>query len=264
MTHQTHHAVKHEGKPMASRGSRTRMSTNSIRLGSVVVLSGTLLIAGTTLAEAATPAADPAASLSTIQSKAAAAITLRVNDLNAAVAKVNGDAKLGSGASTLAAYLQQDIPGLQALGQKIAADTTAPAAGSDAVTIFTNYRVLALVLPAARIAGVSDQIENSTVPNLTALSAKAAARETPANQATIGPLLSDLNAQISAAGNGASGLASTVLGYSPAQWNANHALLSSPKSAVQAALGDLKKAGADVKQIGADLKGGAAATTPST
>jgi hypothetical protein len=240
------------------------MSTNSIRLGSVVVLSGTLLIAGTTLAEAATPAADPAASLSTIQSKAAAAITLRVNDLNAAVAKVNGDAKLGSGASTLAAYLQQDIPGLQALGQKIAADATAPAAGSDAVTIFTNYRVLALVLPAARIAGVSDQIENSTVPNLTALSAKAAARETPANQVTIGPLLSDLNAQISAAGNGASGLASTVLGYSPAQWNANHALLSSPKSAVQAALGDLKKAGADVKQIRADLKAGTAAPTPTT
>ena len=36
-------------------------------------------------------------------------------------------------------------------------------------------------------------------------------------------------------------------------------LLSSSKSAVQAALGDLKKAGADVKQIRADLKAGTAA-----
>jgi hypothetical protein len=242
------------------------MSTNSIRLGSVVLLSGTLLIAGATLAEAATPAASQAASLSTIQSKAAAAITLRVNDLNAAVAKVNGDSKLGSGASALAAYLQQDIPSLQALGQKIAADTTAPAARTDAATIFTNYRVLALVLPAAHLAGAGDQIENTTVPKLTSLSAKAAARETPANQATIGPLLSDLNAQISAAGNGASGLASTVLGYSPAQWNANHALLASSKYAAQGALGDLTKAGADVKQIRADLKAGTAAagTTPTT
>jgi hypothetical protein len=242
------------------------MSTNSIRLGSVVLLSGTLLIAGSTLAEAAAPAADPAASLSTIQSKAAAAITLRVNDLNAAVAKVNGDSNLGSGASALAAYLQQDIPGLQALGQKIAADTTAATAGPDAATIFTNYRVLALVLPAAHLAGAGDQIGNTTVPKLTALSAKAAARETPANQATIGPLLGDLNAQISAAGNAASGLASTVLGYTPAQWNANHALLSSSKSAAQAALGDLTKAGADVKQIRADLKAGTAAagTTPTT
>jgi hypothetical protein len=242
------------------------MSNNSIRLGSVVLLSGTLLIAGATLAGAAAPAADPAASLSTIQSKAAAAITLRVNDLNAAVAKVNGDANLGSGASTLAAYLQQDVPGLQALGQKIAADMTAPAALSDAATIFTNYRVLALVLPAAHLAGAGDQIENTTVPKLTALSAKAAALETPANQATIGPLLGDLNAQISAAGNAASGLASTVLGYTPAQWNANHELLSSSKSAAQAALGDLKKAAADVKQIRADLKAGTAAagTTPAT
>jgi hypothetical protein len=243
------------------------MSTNSIRLGSVVLLSGTLLIAGASLAEAAAPAADPGASLSTIQSKAAAAITLRVNDLNAAVAKVNGDSSLGSGASALAAYLQQDIPGLQALGQKIAADTTVLAAESDAATIFTNYRVLALVLPAAHLAGAGDQIENTTVPKLTALSAKAAARETPANQATIGPLLGDLNAQISAAGNAASGLASTVLGYTPAQWNANHELLSSSKSAAQAALGDLTKVGADVKQIRADLKAGTAAaagTTPTT
>jgi hypothetical protein len=125
---------------------------------------------------------------------------------------------------------------------------------------------LALVLPAAHLAGAGDQIENTTVPKLTALSAKAAARETPANQATIGPLLSDLNAQISAAGNGASGLASTVLGYSPAQWNANHALLASSKNAAQGDLGDLTKAGADVKQIRADLKAGTAAagTTPTT
>jgi hypothetical protein len=242
------------------------MSTNSIRLGSVVLLSGTLLIAGATLAEAAAPAADPAASLSTIQSKAAAAITLRVNDLNAAVAKVNGDSSLGSGASTLAAYLQQDIPGLQALGQKIAADMTVPAAEGDAATIFTNYRVLALVLPAAHLAGAGDQIENTTVPKLTALSAKAAARATSANQATIGPLVGDLNAQIGAAGNAVSGLASTALSYTPAQWNANHELLSSSKSAAQAALGDLTKAGADVKQIRADLKAGTAAagTTPTT
>jgi hypothetical protein len=243
------------------------MSTHVFRSGTVALVSVTALAAGATLAEMAAPAgATTPASLSGVQAKAAAAITLRVNDLNAAIAKVNGDSGLGSAAPTLAAYLQADIPGLQALGQKIAADPTVAVAVSDAKTIFTNYRVLALVLPAARLAGASDQIENGSIPRLNADAAKAATYETPANQATIGPLVSDLNAQISAAGPAVSGISATILAYTPAQWNANQSLLSASRSAVQGAAGDIKKAFTDVQQIRADLKAqhSAAPATPST
>jgi hypothetical protein len=227
--------------------------TNRIRLVSVALVSVTAFAAGGTLAGAA--GAATRAGLSTIQAKAAAAITLRVNDLNAATSKVNGANGLGAGAPSLATYLQQDIPGLQQLGHTIAADTTVTAAETDAGTILANYRVLALVLPAVRLAGESDHIVKTTVPKLTALSAQAAKYEKTANQATIGPLRSDLTTQISAATNATSGLADTVLGYTPAQWNANNSLLSPSRSAVAGALSDIKKAGTDVQRIRADLKG---------
>ena len=63
-------------------------------------------------------------SLSGIQAKAAAAISLRVNDLNAAITKVKADSRLGSDNAALATYLQADIAPLQALGQTIAGDTS--------------------------------------------------------------------------------------------------------------------------------------------
>jgi hypothetical protein len=237
------------------------MSKNGMRLGAVALTTAAVLGAGGASAWATTPAAG-VQSLSAIQAKAAAAISLRVNDLNAAVTKVNDSKYLGTDAAALAAYLQADIAPLQALGQKIAGDTSPSAARADAATIFTNYRVLVLVLPAARIAGTSDGIDLSIVPDLTALSAKAASRVNPSNSATVQPLINDLNAQISAATTSTSGVASTVLGYSPAAWNANHSLLASAVAPVQSAKSDISKARNDVKQLRSDLK--PPATTPTT
>ena len=95
------------------------MTINRMRPGSASLFTMTALalVVAAVLPDPA-GAATPAPSLSSIQSKAAAAITLRVNDLNGAVAKANGDAELGPGAVTLVAYLQKDIPGLQALGRR--------------------------------------------------------------------------------------------------------------------------------------------------
>jgi hypothetical protein len=240
------------------------MSKSGVRLGVGVLASAVALGAGGTIAGAATPAAPQR--LSGIQAKAAAAISLRVNDLNAAIAKVNADQRLGSDNAALAAYLQGQIAPLQALGQKIAGDTLESTAATDYATIFTNFRVLALVLPAARIAGAADQIDVTTVPKLTALAAKAALHVTPSNQATLQPLINDLHAQTTAAGNATAGVVASVLAYTPAEWNANHDLLASGHSAVQSAENDVTKARADLKQIAAVLNpGGAAqATTPTT
>jgi hypothetical protein len=237
---------------------RTQLRTAAITAASAAVigLGGSVLWAGAASAAPAT--------LSGVQAKAAAAITVRINDLNAGISKVNGATDLGSGASALAAYLGSDIAPLQALGQKIAADTTVAQAEADAATIFTDYRVLALVLPAARLGGDADRITATTLPKLTSDSAQAAARVDPANQAVLEPLITDLNAQISAATNSTSGLAATVLGYTPAQWNGNHDLLSTARASDSSANGDIAKARSDLKQIRSDLVSSAAAGTTTT
>jgi hypothetical protein len=236
---------------------------NAVLLGAVVLASVATVPAAcasagaVTLATAAPSTAAPATeSLATIQSQAAAAITARVNDLNAAVGKVHADAKLGSGAPALVTYLQKDIPGLQQLGQKVAGDSTASDAKTDAATIFTDYRVLALVIPAARLAAASDQIGGNAVPQLIAASTRGASYENSANQATLAPLLADLNSQIASATTSVSGVATTVLGYTPAQWSANQNLVAASKSSVDSARAAVKKAVSDLQQIRTAVKAG--------
>jgi hypothetical protein len=206
------------------------------------------------LAGASEAAASTPPTLSTMQAEAAAAITLRVNDLNAAIAKVNSAKNLGSEGSTLSAYLQSDIAPLQELGQQIAADTTVQAVQAAAPTIFTNFRVLRLVLPAAHDAGVATSMANGVIPELTADSTKAASHVSAANESTLDPLIADLNQQIIAATAVTSGLAGTVLAYTPAQWNANNELLTGAHSSVSGAATDVKNAYADLKEIRTALR----------
>jgi hypothetical protein len=229
------------------------MSKRGIRVGAVVVASAVALGAGGTVAGAATPAATPQ-SLSGIQTRAAAAVSLRTNFLNAAISKAKADSRLGSDNAALVAYLQADIAPLQALGQTIAGDTTESTAAADYATIFTNYRVLALVLPAGHIAGAADQIDVTTVPTLTALAAKATSHVNPANQALLQPLLSDIHAQVGAATDSTTSVSATVLAYAPSDWNANHDLLAAGRSSVQSARNDIAKADDDLKRIAAALK----------
>jgi hypothetical protein len=176
---------------------------------------------------------------------------------------VQGDTRLGADGGVLASYLQGGIAPLQALGQKIAGDTTEGAAATDYSTIFTNFRVLALVLPAARLAGSVDVRQNTTIPKLTTLSSKAASRVHTTNAAVLQPLIDDLNAQIADASQSTAGIAATVLAYTPAQWNTNHDLLALARGSAQAANANIAKARADVKQIATDLKGAAPTNAPT-
>jgi hypothetical protein len=250
------------------------MLNKGIRFGVAALTSAAILGGGGASAFAASSSSTALTSgtapntLSGIQAKAAAAITLRVDDLNAAIAKVNAAKDLGSSATTLDNYLGVDIAPLQTLGQKIASDPTVATAEADYSDIFTDYRVLALVLPAAHLATASDSIDNGAVPKLTADSAEAATHVNSTTEATLDPLISNLNSEISAASNATVGVASAVLGYVPSQWNGNHDLLSSAKASVSTDVGDVKQATSDVSQIRAYLKASHPAvpsgTTPTT
>jgi hypothetical protein len=238
------------------------MMQHGVRLGALALTTAAIVGVSGTSAWGATTGTPP--SLSTVQANAAAAITLRVNDLNAAISKAEAAKDLGSESSTLVADLQADIAPLQALGQQIAGDTTVASAQAAAATIFTNFRVLALVLPAARQAGLSVTEVNGPMATLTADLAKVNPHLNPSNEPTLDPLIADANAQLNAASSAASGIPTEVLGYTPADWNANHDILSASHGAVQSAANDLKAARADLKQIRAYFKSDPASATTTT
>jgi hypothetical protein len=244
--------------------------TQPTRLGAIALASGATLGALAGTAGAATPgssgnsgATAVPATLAGIKAKAATDIADRVNDLNAAIAKVNAAKGLGTSQATLVSYLGADIAPLQQLNQTIQGDGTLQQAAHDFGTIFSGYRVYRLVLPATRIAGAADHATTSSIPNLTTDAAKAQARVNSANQATLQPLIDDLDSQISAATNATNGVAATVLAFTPAQWNADNALLNAPRSSDETAVGALEKGRADITQIVQDLKGDHAAAPTS-
>jgi hypothetical protein len=226
------------------------MRTHLIRLGAVAT-AALAATAGATAGAAATAGAGAGAG---IKAQAAIDITARVNDLHGAIAKVNAAKGLGSSQASLVSYIGTDIAPLQQLNQTIEADSTVQQAAHDFGTMFSDYRVYVLVLPASRIAAEADHATTTTIPKLTADAATAQSRVTPANQATLQPLIDDLNGQISTATNATNGLAATVLAFTPAQWNENNALLAASKASDQAAAGTLQRGRADVKQIAQDLR----------
>jgi hypothetical protein len=244
--------------------ARTRL----LRLGAIAVASGAALgiVAGTAGAATSGKSAVPT-TLAGIKARAATDITDRVNDLGAAIARVNAAKGLGASQANLVSYLGTDIAPLQQLNQTIQADSTLQQAALDFGTIFSDYRVYRLVLPAARIAAEADHATTSAIPNLTTDAAKAQARVDPANQATLQPLINDLHSQIGTATSRTNGLAATVLAFTPAQWNADTALLHAPGSSDQTATAALDKGRADLRQMEQDLEAdhaAAAATTTTT
>ena len=230
-------------------------------VGTAAIQAGTGAVAGAATTPTATGKAAPT-TLAGIKAKAATDITDRVNKLKGAIAKVNGAQALGAGQGTLVSYLGADIVPLQRLNQKIQADTTVAEAAQDFGSIFTGYRVYALVLPAARIAAGSDGATMTAIPKLTSDAAKAQAQVNPGNQTQVQPLIDDLNGQIGTATNASNGLAATVLAFTPAQWNANVELLAASRSSGQTAIGALEKGRSDVRQVVQDLKGTATSETP--
>ncbi len=217
-------------------------------LAPVVAVTAALAIGPASAGAAPTTTGSPA-SLAQIKAMAASAVSKRVDSLNSAVSRVEASKALGSDAGALVAYLQSDVTPLQNLGATIAADTTVTQAWSDYKDIFSDYRVYALVLPAARQAARADAVTVTAVPRLTSIAEKAQSYVTSANQATLQPMVDSLNGDISGATSAASNVTSTVLGYTPSQWNADHTLLSSTRTNLMTATGDVKSARSEVRQI---------------
>ncbi|HEY6426991.1 MAG TPA: hypothetical protein VIX84_07140, partial [Acidimicrobiales bacterium] len=119
----------------------------------------------------------------------------------------------------------------------------------------SNFRVYVLVLPAASIGGDSFRATDTVIPNLTAASTKAQARVNNRNRGVLLPLIKDLDNQIATATSANNGLAATVLAFTPAQWNANHDVLSPAKGQDQTSATAIQKGRSDVQDIVQVLRG---------
>lgn len=207
----------------------------------------------TTVEAPAVPVGGPG-SLASIQARAASAISIRLSALHGAVTSVTSNRYLTSAdRASILSTLNADLSGLTALGPVIQADTTVSQARADYRTIFTRYRVFALALPQARFAAAADDLTGTVLPRLSdarsrlqnLLAGRESGKDTPPVQAA----MSDLGDQISAIGSAADGLSAAVLALTPADWNANHAVLAPFRARLVGARADARKARSDVRTV---------------
>lgn len=194
-------------------------------------------------------APSPSKQLARLEAKALKAITARVNVLSSAMAKVQADSFLGADGTTLVNQMQADINGLRQLEATMISSPSLQQAVPDFATVFTGYRVYHLVLPVARLVVATDFLDNVQLADLKQDVADLQAYVNSYNQSYLAPLFSDAQAQLSSATAATSGLTAQLLSYTPAQWDANHALLSTAYTNVHKAERAAKSAQHDTKKI---------------
>ncbi len=200
-----------------------------------------------------------ATKLAALQATAKTETSARVTALNTAIAKVTQNKYITSAdKSTVLGVLNTDITGMNTIESNVAADTTLAAARTDYKTMFTTYRVYVVAIPGASYATASDDMTGNALPKLVsaetklsaALSGPDAAKSTPALQAT----LTDMQTQIAAATAALNGNAAASLAVTPDAFNANHAVFAPIKANVVSARTAVKAGVADGKTILAALK----------
>ena len=193
--------------------------------------------------------------------------TAELDRLDAEVAKAPG--LTAAHRAALVANLTSARQALTALAAKIAADTDPATLKTDCEAIAESLRIFALRSPQTHLVVVGDGITSgitkfdSVVATLTDAVAKAKAEGNPQADAAAA-VLEDLKAKVADAAAKGGSIADTVIGYTPADYNANHDLLVPARTAAKTAREDLRAAGGDAHKIAKLLRPEAPApTTPA-
>ncbi|MGE0309721.1 MAG: hypothetical protein AB7N61_10465 [Acidimicrobiia bacterium] len=147
--------------------------------------------------------------------------------------------------------------GLTTLRATIEAETDPAALKSECSEVFTGYRIFALRGPQTRLsiggdaaAAAADKLADVAADLAEDIAeAKAAGKDTSEAEAD----LADMQAKIADAEAKLPGLVDTVLTFTPAQWNADHTVLSGSISTLRAVRSDLKDAARDARKITVEL-----------
>ncbi|HEY3811041.1 MAG TPA: hypothetical protein VGL49_06370 [Acidimicrobiales bacterium] len=223
--------------------------------------------AGGPAASARTSASARASGISPIaRTRAETAISVRITALDAANTLVQQTGWFaGSDQAALENIITGDLngngqaPGLNSLAVTIRNETDPTKFRAEAASIFADYRVFALALPQVKLVRASDRMTTDTVPTLKQLDTdleQAIAQEAAEgkNVQAAQAAVHDLEAQIASIGQKTSGVSAALLALTPAQWNANHGVVSPYRNDVHAAVAAARHAQTDVRTALKDLQ----------
>lgn len=201
--------------------------------------------------------------LSHLQTKGKAEIDRRTKNLQQALDKLSQSNTINAtDKAALSRQVNDEISGLTALETKLSADTTASAARSDVQSIIGDYRVYVLMLPKVRMIAAADRF-TVVAGKLTSLHDKLQARVNSLNLSSaaasqLSAKLADMKAKIDDAKSKFGGLTGQLLALQPTDYNSNHALLETFRTAMATAHSDLKAARDDAKSVISALGPGSA------
>jgi hypothetical protein len=182
-----------------------------------------------------------------LRTRCLAAIGVRLPALSAARADVTGNGHVTDGdGAALVSNIDETTARLNVLAGEIKADTDLAALRDHCRSIFEDNRVFALVLPRTRLVVGADTAVDaggklSDVAGKLADAIKAAeAAGQDVHQAKLD--LDMMKAQIASGVAAAGSIPGSVLGLTPADWNANHQVLTPAHQSLREARTDLKVA----------------------
>jgi hypothetical protein len=191
--------------------------------------------------------------LDAIQKAAATQTAARTAALNRAIPAVTRNRFLTEAdRAEILSRLNAALAGMQSLAATIAADTDAATAATHYQQIFTDYRVYAVALPQAHYAAAADGLTGIAIPKLVEVQQKLQAaidadpsRSTPEIEAS----MASLAAHIIDAQSAIDGVAAAALAVTPADYNANKAVLAPVKADVTTAVSAARLARLDAQSV---------------
>lgn len=209
--------------------------------------------------QAGTSSTADQAKLKAIISKGDKEINRRLTTLNTLSNKINSATKLSaSNKATLSAEVSDEISSLTSLKAKLDANTDLATAKADAQSIFSSYRVYALIVPKVQLVKTADD-QQVAEGKLTDLASKLQTRITTAQNggkdtASLQSKLNDMTSKINAAQTISNGVESSVINLQPGDYNSNHNILSGNRDKLKTAQSDIQAATNDAKAIVSGLK----------
>jgi len=248
---------------------RTRLTAVAIGVG-LVIAAPAAAWAGPLRSGTATPTSSSAPArldIETLRTKCLAAIDVRLPALAAAKADVASNPHLtGDHKAALTTNIDETTVRLQTLQGEIRADTDLAALRGHCRSIFEDNRVFALVLPRTRLVVGADtataagaKLSDIAAKLADAIDkAKAAGRDVTQAKADLDAMKAQIASGVAAAGT----VPGSVLGLTPADWNANHDVLTPARQQLRVARTDLRVARDLAVKIRNELK--APTTSPQT
>lgn len=217
-----------------------------------IALLFTLILPSAVLAQSVTPKVrDQSARIAQIKSRSDGEIERRLASLNSASTKIGGAKKLSTDdKNKFSAQIQTAITNLNTLKIKIDADSDLETLRTDAKTIFTDFRVYAVLLPQVHELAAIDAMGVSA-DNLSTIADKLEARITVDADKT---LLADMRAKIADAKTQYSAVESEVSALTPASFPGSTATLKDARAKIKTGAADLRTALQDARKIRSDLK----------